>query len=72
MSGVRRKQMARIAYLVLAALALVNGGCLVVAAGAAAGGAAAVGYSLWKGRMYRDYNASLNILSVGQHALASA
>jgi hypothetical protein len=51
--------MARLAYLVLAALALVNGGCLVVAAGAAAGGAAAVGYAVWKGRMYRDYAASL-------------
>jgi hypothetical protein len=39
-------------------VALANGGCLWVAAGAAAGGAAA-GYAYYRGRVYRDYPASL-------------
>src|SRR6516162_3733427 len=59
MNGVGRKPLGRVAWLVLAGLALANGGCLAFAAGAAAGGAAAVGYALWKGRMYRDYAAAM-------------
>ncbi|HZY84211.1 MAG TPA: DUF3568 family protein [Gemmataceae bacterium] len=49
----------RLAYLGLAALLLVNAGCLVVAAGAAVGGAAAAGYAYYNGCLYRDYPASL-------------
>jgi hypothetical protein len=51
----------RLAWTVLAALLLVNCGCLVAAAGAAAGGAAAVGYLYYKDQsaLYRDYPASL-------------
>lgn len=59
MDAVGHKPLGRVAWLLIAALALANGGCLVVAAGAAAGGAAAVGYALWKGRMYRDYAAAM-------------
>jgi hypothetical protein len=40
-------------------LAVVQTGCLVVAAGVA-GGAAATGYVYYKGRLYRDYLAGLN------------
>ena len=50
----------RLAYLGLAALLLVNAGCLVVAASAAVGGAAAAaGYAYYNGCLYRDYPASL-------------
>jgi hypothetical protein len=50
----------RLGYLGLAALLLVNAGCLVVAAGAAVGGAAAAaGYAYYNGCLYRDYPASL-------------
>ena len=50
----------RLVYLGLAALLLVNAGCLVVAAGAAVGGAAAAaGYAYYNGCLYRDYPASL-------------
>ncbi len=59
MDDARHNPLTRIAYLVVAALALIHGGCLVLAAGAAAGGAAAVGYAVWKGRMYRDYYAAM-------------
>jgi hypothetical protein len=46
-------------YLALAAGALVNGGCLAVAAGAAAGGAVA-GYAYYKGSVPREYPALLD------------
>jgi hypothetical protein len=49
----------RIAYLVVAGLALANGGCLALAAAGAAGGAAAAGYYYYRGRIYRDYPATL-------------
>jgi hypothetical protein len=42
----------------VAALAVAQTGCLVVAAGAAAG-AAATGYVYYKGRLYRDYPAGV-------------
>ena len=52
--------MRRLAYPGLAALLLVNAGCLVVAASAAVGGAAAAaGYAYYNGCLYRDYPASL-------------
>ena len=44
------------AYLALAGLALVNSGCLVVAAGAAAGGA--VGYVYGRGKVCQNYVAN--------------
>src|SRR5713101_6931763 len=46
----------RIAALVLAALALSNSGCLLVAAGAAGG--AAVGYAYSKGKVCQTYSAT--------------
>ncbi len=54
-----RQQVCRcLPWLLIAALALVQAGCLVVAAGVA-GGAAATGYVYYKGRVCRDYLASL-------------
>jgi hypothetical protein len=53
------RRIGRIAYLVVAGLALVNGGCLAIAAAGAAGGAAAAGYYYYRGRIYRDYPAAL-------------
>jgi hypothetical protein len=47
----------RLAYLLLVALALANGGCLIIAAGAAGG--AAVGYCYYKGKVCATYNARL-------------
>jgi hypothetical protein len=52
----RRRRTIRVAYLVLAALALANGGCLVAAAGAAGG--AALGYAYYQGRINQDFNAT--------------
>jgi hypothetical protein len=62
----------RLAYLGLAALLLVNAGCLVVAASAAVGGAAAAaGYAYYNGCLYRDYPASLgDALAAVRMALA--
>jgi hypothetical protein len=45
--------------LVLAAAALANSGCLIVAAGAAVGGAAGVGYVYSKGKVCQCYHANL-------------
>jgi hypothetical protein len=45
------------AYVALALVALGNGGCLIVAAGAAAGGA--VGYAYYQGKDKQDYRATL-------------
>jgi hypothetical protein len=51
---------ARAAFLIVAAAALANGGCLALAIGGAAGGAAA-GYALFqRSHWYRDYPASLD------------
>jgi hypothetical protein len=57
--GEGRRRLGRLGYLLVGALALANGGCLLVAVGAA-GGAAAAGYAYYKGRLYRDYPANLN------------
>jgi hypothetical protein len=53
------RRIGRLAYLVVAGLALINGGCLALAAAGAAGGAAAAGFYYYKGRIYRDYPATL-------------
>jgi Protein of unknown function (DUF3568) len=52
----RRTRRVRVAYLVLAGLALANGGCLVAAAGAAGG--AAVGYAYYQGKVSQDFAAT--------------
>ena len=57
MPGAGRKPVVRVGYLVVAALVLVNGGCLLVAAGVAGG--ATAGYLYYKGRLYHDYPANL-------------
>lgn len=44
-------------YVLIALLALAQGGCLLALAGVA-GGAAATGYFYYKGRIYRDFSAS--------------
>lgn len=49
----------RTLYLLFALLALANGGCLVVAAGAAAG-AGAAGYAYYKGKICQAYHASFD------------
>lgn len=49
----------RIAWLLLALVALGNGGCLVAAAGAAAG-AGAAGYAYYKGKVCEAYSASFD------------
>jgi hypothetical protein len=49
----------RAVFVMVAAVALANGGCLALAIGGAAGGAAA-GYALYqRGQWYRDYPATL-------------
>lgn len=58
MPEVRRRRIARLLYLVVALLAVVNAGCLVVAAGAAAGGAA-IGYVYFNGRLSQNYPTNL-------------
>jgi hypothetical protein len=58
MPKAKRRQVGQWAYTIVALLALIQGGCLLVAAGAAAGGAVA-GYAYWRGRLYRDYPASI-------------
>ena len=54
-----RREVGGWACLLAAALALVNGGCLALVAGAAAGGAAAAGYAYYNGRLYRDFPAGM-------------
>jgi hypothetical protein len=55
-----KRWVVRTVYLVVAAIALANGGCLALAIGGAAGGAAA-GYALYqRGEWYRDYPANLD------------
>jgi hypothetical protein len=57
MQAIWRTSSRRAAYLLLIALALVNSGCLLIAAGVGAGGAAA-GYAYFKGNVCRTYPAS--------------
>jgi hypothetical protein len=53
-----RKYTGRMVYPLVALLAIMQGGCLLALAGVGAG-AAATGYLYCKGRIYRDYPASL-------------
>jgi hypothetical protein len=50
----------RLAFVILAALAVVNGGCAVLAVGAAAGGAAAAGYAYVKGQISYTFDATFD------------
>jgi hypothetical protein len=62
LGGPRRngaKRMNRVAYLLLATLALGNSGCLAVAVGTAAAGGA-VGYAYYKGNVNQEFNAGFN------------
>lgn len=67
MPRAERNYAARLLYLTGAILALVQGGCLLAIAGVAAGGAA-TGYLYCKGRIYRDYPASLQDVHNAVHA----
>ncbi|MGH7169722.1 MAG: DUF3568 family protein [Gemmataceae bacterium] len=57
MPEAEREHSGRLLYVVIAVLALTQGGCLLALAGVAGG--AATGYFYCKGRVYRDYPASL-------------
>jgi hypothetical protein len=57
----------RLLYTLIALLALMPAGCLLALAGAA-GGAAATGYFYYKGRVCRDYPASLPDVRNAVHA----
>jgi hypothetical protein len=57
----------RLLYPILAAVAIAQGGCLLAIAGVAAGGAA-TGYLYCKGRICRDYPASLPDVRNAVHA----
>src|SRR5207245_595574 len=56
----------QIALILLAALALANSGCLLVAAGAAGG--AAVGYAYYKGKLTEIYSAGFDDSWAATHA----
>jgi hypothetical protein len=58
MSDTERRRISRLVYLAVALLAVVNAGCLLVAAGAAAGGAA-IGYVYFNGRLSQNYPTNL-------------
>jgi hypothetical protein len=63
----QRKHSGRWLYALIAVLALTQAGCLLAVLGAA-GGAAATGYFYCKGRIYRDYPASLPDVHNAVHA----
>ena len=65
-----RNYRGRMLFLIVAVLALVPGGCLAVVAGLAAGGAAGgyLYYKYDKGKIYRDYPASLADVRNAVHA----
>jgi hypothetical protein len=52
------RRLTRLGWLLLAFVALINGGCLLALAGAAGAGAAA-GYVYYNGLLYRDYHANM-------------
>jgi len=69
MPKAERKCTARVIYPIVAAVAILQGGCLLAVPGVCAGGAAA-GYFYYKGRICRDYPASLpNVYTAAQAAL---
>src|SRR5262245_38109349 len=49
----------RLAWLLLAAAALLPGGCVAVAVGSAAAAGGAAGYAYWKGQVRRDFPAGM-------------
>jgi hypothetical protein len=57
----------RIAYLVLAGVALASSGCVAAAIGVAAGGAAAGGYLYYRGKVNQDYVANLDDVWAASH-----
>jgi hypothetical protein len=57
----------RAALATVAALLLVNSGCLFLAASAAVGAAAGGGYVYYKGKVSRSYNASFNDVWAATH-----
>ena len=59
MPDARPDWVSRLLLLGAASAALVNGGCVAAAAAGAAGGGAAALYAYQRGRLYRDYPASL-------------
>jgi hypothetical protein len=59
MPDARQDWTSRVVLLGIAALSLVNGGCVAAAAAGAAGGGAAALYAYQRGRIYRDYPAAL-------------
>ncbi len=65
-----RNYQGRMLYLIVAVLSVVSGGCLAVVAGLAAGGAAGgyLYYKYDKGKIYRDYPASLADVRNAVHA----
>jgi hypothetical protein len=69
MPEAERKFPGRMVYPIVAALVVLQGGCLALGiVGACAGGAAATGYLYSKGRVYRDYPASVPDLRNAIHA----
>jgi hypothetical protein len=70
MPETERKYTARMLYVIVAVLTLIPGGCLAVVAGLAAGGAAGgyLYYKYDKGKIYRDYPASLTDVRNAVHA----
>jgi hypothetical protein len=71
MPKVELKNPGQLLYALIAVLALMQAGCLLAVIGGAAGGAAATGYFYCKGRLYRDYPASLPDVHNAVHAALS-
>lgn len=65
MEQTRQRKWGRVLYLVLAAVALGNSGCLLAAAGVAAGGAA--GYAYSEGLVCRTYEANFEDVWAAAH-----
>jgi hypothetical protein len=67
MPGIWKRTAVRIAYLVLAGVALSGSGCVAAAIGVAAGGAAAGGYLYYRGKVNQDYVANLDDVWSASH-----
>ena len=67
MAGRWKTTGARLAYLVLAGVALTGSGCVAAAIGVAAGGAAAGGYLYYRGKVNQDYVANLDDVWAASH-----
>jgi hypothetical protein len=68
MPQAQRNYAVRSLYALVALLVLMQTGCLLTIAGMCAGGAAATGYLYCKGKIYRDYPASLPDVRAAIHA----